>query len=156
MADVETDNEGDTNPHPFNVTANPNPASQSNTANVSQSQNDQIPSLNNPIRFTKVDDDDSENDDKKPSHQGHGLPEIAMTKIQKVRMLEHNDTDPSGWKQALAYQLIPYALEWLLDSEIPRPPKSHPSYERWKKNTYLCANLIFEIAPQRRGLQLSF
>jgi hypothetical protein len=27
---------------------------------------------------------------------------------------------------------------------------------RWKKNTYLCANLIFEIAPQRRGLQLSF
>jgi hypothetical protein len=25
-----------------------------------------------------------------------------------------------------------------------------------KKNTYLCANLIFEIAPQRRGLELPF
>jgi hypothetical protein len=70
MADVETDNEGDTNPHPFNVTANPttNPASQSNTANVPQSQNDPIPSLNNPIRFTNVEDDNSENDDKKPPH----------------------------------------------------------------------------------------
>jgi hypothetical protein len=128
MADIETDNEGDANPHPLDTTANP--ASQANTANDSQSRNDPIPSLNNPIRLTNVDDDDSDSDDTKPSHQGHGLPEIAMTKIQKVRMLEHNDTDPSGWNQALAYQLIPYALEWLLDSDIPRPPKSHPSYER--------------------------
>ncbi|KAJ5462345.1 hypothetical protein N7530_010550 [Penicillium desertorum] len=102
MADVETDNERDTNPHPFN--------------------SDPIPSLNNPIRFTNVEDDNSDNDDKKPPYQGHGLPKIAMTKIQK---------------------LIPYALEWLLDSEIPRPPKSHPSYERWKYWSRLVASWIY-------------
>ena len=87
MADVETDNEGDTNPHPLDTstnTLNPNP----------------IQSLHNPIRFTNInaDDSDSDEDERKPSHQGHSLPEIAMTIIQKVRMLEHNDTDPSGWK----------------------------------------------------------
>ena len=87
-------------------------------------------SLTNPIQFTQDDSDSDSEDEGKPSYQGHGLPAIAMTKIQKVRTLEHNDTDPSGWKQALAYQLIPYALEWLLDSDVPRPSKSHPSFER--------------------------
>jgi hypothetical protein len=37
---------------------------------------------------------DSNDEDKKPSHQGHGLPEIAMMKLQKVKALEHNDADP--------------------------------------------------------------
>ncbi|QQK48375.1 putative transposable element [Penicillium digitatum] len=66
-----------------------------------------------------------------------------MTKIQKVRTLEHNDTDPSGWKQALAYQLIPYALEWLLDSNIPRPHKSHTSFGRWKYWSRLVASWMY-------------
>jgi hypothetical protein len=130
MADFETDNEGDANPH-FDATANPlNPTPQTNP----------IPSLNNPIRFNVDDDSDSDDDERKPSHQGHGLPKIAMMKLQKVRSLKHNDTDPSGWKQALIYQLIPYALEWLLDSDIPRPSKSHPLYERWKYWSRLIAS----------------
>lgn len=66
-----------------------------------------------------------------------------MTKIQKVRTLEHNDTDLSGWKQALACQLIPYALEWLLESDIPRPPKSHASFERWKYWSRLVASWMY-------------
>ncbi|OQD66218.1 hypothetical protein PENPOL_c005G00866 [Penicillium polonicum] len=130
MADVETDNEGDTNPHPLDTSTNPlNPSP--------------IPSLHNLIRFTNInaDDSDSDEDERKSSHQGHGPPEIAMTKIQKVRMLEHNDTDPSGWKQALAYQLIPYALEWLLDLDVPRPSKSHPSFEGWEYWSRLVANV---------------
>jgi hypothetical protein len=111
---MESDNEGDTNPHPLDATAKPlTPTPKANP----------IPSLNNPIRFANVnvdDDSDRDDDEKKPSHRGHGLPEIAMMKLQKARTLEHNDTDPSGGMQALLYQLIPYALEWSLDSDIPR------------------------------------
>ncbi|QQK47688.1 putative transposable element [Penicillium digitatum] len=128
MADTETDNEGDTNPHPLDASTNP--------------LEPQIPSFTNPIQFTQ-DDSDSEDEDNTPPHQGHGLPAIAMTKIQKVRTLEHNDTDPSGWKQALAYQLIPYALEWLLDSNIPRPHKSHTSFGRWKYWSRLVASWMY-------------
>ncbi|OQD69091.1 hypothetical protein PENPOL_c002G07621 [Penicillium polonicum] len=73
-----------------------------------------------------------------------------MTKIQKVRMLEHNDTDPSGWKQALAYQLIPYALEWLLDSDVPRPSKLHPSFERWKYWSRLVAKQALEFVTDAK------
>ncbi|KAG0153888.1 hypothetical protein PDIDSM_1267 [Penicillium digitatum] len=116
MADTETDNEGDTNPHPLDAPTHWNP---------------------------DPDDSDSEDEDNTPPHQGHGLPAIAMTKIQKVRTLEHNDTDPSGWKQALAYQLIPYALEWLLDSNIPRPHKSHTSFGRWKYWSRLVASWMY-------------
>lgn len=69
MADADTENEGDTNPQP-----RPSDAS-TNLIDPSE-----VPSLNNPIRFEK-DDSDSEDDDSKPSHQRHGLPAIAMTKL---------------------------------------------------------------------------
>lgn len=131
MADVATGNVGDTNPQ------TPPPGVPPNTIDPNE-----VPSLNDPIQFAQ-DASDSEDEDNKPSHQGHGLPTIAMTKIQKVRTLEHNDTDPSGWKQALAYQLIPYALEWLLESDIPRPPKSHASFERWKYWSRLVASWMY-------------
>ncbi|CRL24504.1 unnamed protein product [Penicillium camemberti] len=115
MADVATGNVGDTNPQPPPPDASANPIDPN-----------EVPSLNNPIQFAQDDSDT-----------------IAMTKIQKVRTLEHNDTDLSGWKQALACQLIPYALEWLLESDIPRPPKSHASFERWKYWSRLVASWMY-------------
>ncbi|OQD69520.1 hypothetical protein PENPOL_c002G07915 [Penicillium polonicum] len=130
MADVETDNEGDANPYPSDASTNPLGP-------------DAIPSLHYPIRFTQDQSDSDDDEDKKPSHQGHGLPAIAMTNIQKVRTLEHNDIDPSGWKLSLAYRLIPYELEWLLDSDIPRPAKTHTSYERWKYWSRLVASWMY-------------
>ncbi|KAJ5969757.1 hypothetical protein N7501_006005 [Penicillium viridicatum] len=62
-------NEGDTNPSPHPLD---NP----------------IPSLQSPIRF--ADDCDSDDDERKPSHQEHGLPEMAMTKIQKIDVTLQN------------------------------------------------------------------
>ncbi|KAJ5558364.1 hypothetical protein N7535_008576 [Penicillium sp. DV-2018c] len=90
MADVDSGSEGGI-PLPFDVTAGPlnhNPAPHNPST--------QIPSVNNPIRF--ADESDSDDEDKKPSHQGHGLPEIAMMKLQKVKALEHNDADPRAYR----------------------------------------------------------
>ncbi|KAJ5260706.1 hypothetical protein N7505_009056 [Penicillium chrysogenum] len=90
MANIDSGNKGDTNPHPLDVIAdplNPIPIPRIPAPRTS------IPSVNNPIRFTN-NDDNSDNEDKKPSHQGHGLPEIAIIKLQKVKALEHNDADP--------------------------------------------------------------
>jgi hypothetical protein len=146
MADVDSGNE-DGIPHPLDVTADPlNPVPAPIPRNhAPRNPNISIPSVNNPVRFTNANngDSDSEDEDKKPSHQGHGLLEIAMMKLQKVKALEHNDADPRAWRQAVVYQLIPYALEWLLDSEIPRPEKSHPSYERWKYWSRLIASWMY-------------
>ncbi|OQD98513.1 hypothetical protein PENSOL_c009G10261 [Penicillium solitum] len=83
MADVATGNVGDTNPQP------PPPGVPPNTIDPNE-----VPSLNDSIQFTQ-DASDSEDEDNKPSYQGYGLPAIAMTKIQKVRILEHNNTDLS-------------------------------------------------------------
>ncbi|KAJ5138857.1 uncharacterized protein N7515_003705 [Penicillium bovifimosum] len=135
MADVDSGNE-DSIPQPLDVTADP-----LNHKPALRNPNTSIPSVNQPIRF--ADESDSDDEDEKPSHQGHGLPEIAMMKLQKVKALEHNDADPRAWKQAIVYQLIPYAGEWLLDSDIPRPEKSHPSYERWKYWSRLIASWMY-------------
>ncbi|KAG0156277.1 hypothetical protein PDIDSM_3454 [Penicillium digitatum] len=53
---------------------------------------------------------------------------------------EDEDNTPPIRDMALAYQLIPYALEWLLDSNIPRPHKSHTSFGRWKYWSRLVAS----------------
>ncbi|KAJ5551461.1 hypothetical protein N7535_000589 [Penicillium sp. DV-2018c] len=94
---------------------------------------DQPQSLNNPIQFTQYEDVDSDPDDdnKRPPHQGHRLPAVSLTNLGKVRTLEHNDSNPSGWKQVVTYHLAPLGLHYLLESDIPRPTKSDPSSERW-------------------------
>lgn len=143
MADVDTENEGDTNPQPRPSDASTNPIDPN-----------EVPSLNDPIRFEK-DDSDSEDEDSKLSYQGHGLPAIAMTKIQKVGTLEHNDTEPNAWKQALVFQLTPFALEWLLDSDIPQPPKAHASYERWKYWSRLVASWMYNQVDKTLQSKLS-
>jgi hypothetical protein len=76
MADIDSGNKGDTNPHPLDMTAdplNPIPIPRIPAPRTS------ILSVNNPIRFTN--DDNSDDEDKKPSYQGYGLPEIAMMKL---------------------------------------------------------------------------
>ncbi|KAG0157502.1 hypothetical protein PDIDSM_4687 [Penicillium digitatum] len=118
---------GDTNPHPLDASTNP--------------LEPQIPSFTNPIQFTQDDSDSEDGQHTAPS--GTWSSSDCNDQIQKVRTLEHNDTDPSGWKQALAYQLIPYALEWLLDSNIPRPHKSHTSFGRWKYWSRLVASWMY-------------
>ena len=129
MADLEMD-KGDANPHPSDVSTNP-------------LDHNAISSFYNLIYFTQDESSSGDDVDNKPSHQGHGLPAIAMTKFQKVRTLEHNDTDPSAWRQALVYQLTPFRLEWLLDSDIPRPPKTHASFERWQYWSRLVASWMY-------------
>ncbi|KAJ5260701.1 hypothetical protein N7505_009051 [Penicillium chrysogenum] len=64
MADIDSGNERDTNPHPLDVIAdplNPIPIPRIPAPRIS------IPSVNNPIRFTN-NDDNSDNEDKKPSY----------------------------------------------------------------------------------------
>ncbi|KAJ5566533.1 hypothetical protein N7535_008171 [Penicillium sp. DV-2018c] len=61
---------------------------------------------NNPIQLTHVEDEDSDSndDDKRPPHQGHRLPETSLTRSRfgKVTTFEHNDRNPSGWKQVVS------------------------------------------------------
>ena len=139
MADIDSGNKGDTNPYPLDMIAdplNPIPIPRIPVPRIS------IPSVNNPIRFTN-DDDNSDDEDKKPSYQGHSLPEIAMMKLQKVKALEYNDANPYIQRQAIVYQLIPYTLEWLLDSDIPRLDKSNPVYKRQKYWSRLVVSQIY-------------
>ncbi|OQD96628.1 hypothetical protein PENSOL_c015G01402 [Penicillium solitum] len=128
MADaVDSESEGDTGPHPS------------------------VPSTN-PIDPNAITSDDATPStrvvsirgwSKKPSHQGQRLPTIAAVKIQKVGILEYNETDPSAWKQSVFFQLTPHRLEWLIDSDIPRPEEEDVTAECWYYWSRLVASWMY-------------
>lgn len=63
--------------------------------------------------------------------QADTVPEIMSMKMSKVSLLKHNTNNPRAWSVVVRLALVPLRLQYIIDSNVPRPDPNHPLYNRW-------------------------
>lgn len=79
-----------------------------------------------------------------PDHQGRYLPpRSAPTKLPKISILEERNPDLHEWLAVAAFTLNPLDLKRLVSTKIPRPPRDHPAYDRWRYWSTMTAGWLY-------------
>lgn len=79
-----------------------------------------------------------------PDHQGRYIPSrSAPIKLPKIFILEERNPDLHEWLAVVAFTLNPLDLKRLVSTKIPRSPREHPAYARWRYWSPMTAGWLY-------------